>query len=134
MMSILGRQEILFCPSYDFSILFLVYFCLAMPLRTLKIFPPVIFHHFFLHFFSLIKLFLLVFSITINSEIFFCTFYRLGVHKGLTGFAGIFLAALVAQSLSLISTGYTNFFARVWNAWNMVSKQARKGFRPISAM
>jgi len=43
----------------------------------------------------------------------------LGIHKGLTGFAGIFLAALVAQSLSLISTGYTNFFTRVWNAWNM---------------
>ena len=54
--------------------------------------------------------------------VFFCFFsFRLGIHKGLTGFAGIFLAALVAQSLSLISTGYTNFFTRVWDAWNMVS-------------
>ena len=46
----------------------------------------------------------------------------MGIHQGLSGFAGIFLAALVAQSLSLISTGYTNFFSRVWSAWQMVSQ------------
>ena len=50
-----------------------------------------------------------------------CFIFRIGLHQGLSGLSGIFLASLVAQSLSLISTGYTQFFTRIWTAWNMVS-------------
>ena len=83
---------------------------LKTPKRHFKInWPLFAFSHYFLHFWL------------INIDWFSLYFFRLGIHNGLTGFAGIFLAALVAQSLSLISTGYTNFFTRVWNAWNMVS-------------
>lgn len=46
--------------------------------------------------------------------------FRLGLHHGLTGFPGLFLAAVAAQSFSLISTGYAEFFNTVWQALEMV--------------
>ena len=49
------------------------------------------------------------------------SFIRLGSQHGLSGFAGLFPAALTAQSLSLVSTGYNGIFSWAWNASKMVS-------------
>ena len=45
---------------------------------------------------------------------------RLGNHHGLTGFPGLFLAALTAQSLSLVSTGYNKILTNLWNLLKVV--------------
>ena len=47
-------------------------------------------------------------------------FSRLGNHHGLTGFPGLFLAALTAQSLSLVSTGYNKILTNLWNLLKVV--------------
>ena len=50
----------------------------------------------------------------------FFLFSRLGNHHGLTGFPGLFLAALTAQSLSLVSTGYNKILTNLWNLLKVV--------------
>ena len=50
------------------------------------------------------------------------SFVRLGIQHGLSGFAGLFLAGLTAQSLSLVSTGYNCLFSWAWNASKMVNQ------------
>ena len=54
------------------------------------------------------------------SKTFFFLFSRLGNHHGLTGFPGLFLAALTAQSLSLVSTGYNKILTNLWNLLKVV--------------